>query len=363
MLRRFLLAAFGSTLVLLTGCTERSTALLTTDEVPVDALASADWQPRTVELRPLHRQLHLHGRVTTDADQTTPVYPLVRGVVEQVPVTLGDRVAKGQVLALIRSSEVADLQSRRAVAAIQRTSARQQLRAAASLFADGLAAERDVAAARAGYAKATAELTKLDKQLSVYGLSREGLLALRAPLAGTITEKLVTPGTHLNATNQERLFTISRLQQVWVLAEVFQADVSTIRTGDTATVSTLAYPNRRFAGRVDKVFNLLNPRTKTMQVRIRLDNADLLLKPGMYAQVQVRGKAAGPALPVVPRSSVLFVNGSRFVVVINGQQTLATREVTVHSTLGNLSYIASGLHPGEQIATRNPLLLYSELSQ
>lgn len=363
MIRPFLLTTLASTILVLTNCTERSTALLTTDEAPVDALASADLQPRTVQLRPLYRQLQVHGRVTTDADQTAPVYPLVSGVVEQVPVQLGDQVVKGQVLALLRSSEVVELQNQRTVADIQRTSAQQQLTTAASLFDDGLASERDVAQAQAVYNKAAGEVKKLGKQLSVYNLTPDGLLALRAPIAGTITEKNVTPRTQFNQTNQERLFTISSLRQVWVMADVFQADVQMIQPGDTATVSTLAYPGQQFTGQVDKIFQLLNPQTKTMQVRIRLDNAALLLKPGMYTQVQVRGRVTGEVLPAVPRGSVLFVNGSRFVVVINDQQELTTREVAVRGTLGNFSYIASGLHPGERIATHNPLLLYSELNQ
>ena len=357
-----LLAISLASLLFSAGCTERSTALLTTDSAIANPLADADFQPYTVQLRPLVRQLHLHGRVVTNADQTAPVYPLVGGVVEQVPVQLGDQVAKGQVLALIRSSEVAELQNQHRLAAIELETARQHLAATTSLFADGLASERDLHQAQATRHKADQALLNYAERLSIYDVSAAGLLPLRTPVAGIITEKNVAPRTQLNQTNQERLFTISGLQQVWVVADVFQADVPAIEVGDTATISTLADPDHPFTGQVDKVFHLLDPKTKTMRVRVRLANAALLLKPGMYARVQVRGQVESQLLPAVPKNSVLFVNGRRVVLVVNEQQELVTRDVQLSATSGELRCVTSGLRPGERVATRNPLLLYQELN-
>ena len=332
----------------------------TSQQLPADVVASL--HPDTVQLQPLQQQVQLQGRVALNADQTAPVFSLVSGVVEEVRVHLGDQVAKDQVLAVIKSGTAAKLVGELAVAGTRLKMAQQQLEATKSLLADGLAAGQAVAEARAELRNAQAAVVSLQKQRAVYGLDADGRLAVRAPIAGTITEKNVAIRSQLNATNQERLFTISQLQDVWVLADVFQADVQKVHVGDTAQVTTLAYPNQQFVGQIDKIFNLLDPQARTMKVRVRLDNTKLLLKPGMYAKMVVSGQQQEQQLPTIPAGSTVFANGRRFVLVLDGQQRVDTREVQLHGTVGAVSYVAAGLQPGEQVATRNQLLIYKELN-
>jgi len=363
---RFLVAPTLFACFLLPGCASPDTES-TAQEQPIARArlsqeVAASLHPDTVQLQPLRQQVQLQGKVALNADQTAPVYPLVSGVVEEVRVHLGDQVTKGQVLAIIRSSSIAELQGKQHVAGTRLKMAQQQLAATESLLADGLAAGQAVTEAKAELRNARAEVSSLEKQRAVYGISADGLLAVRAPIAGTITEKNVAVRSQLNAANQERLFTISQLQHVWVLADVFQKDVQKVHVGDTAKVTTLAYPNQQFVGQIDKIFNLLDPNTRTMRVRVSLNNANLLLKPGMYAKLIVDGQPQDQELPTIPAGSTVFANGRRFVLVLDEQQRIKTREVQLHGTVGGVSYVAAGLQPGEQVATRNQLLLYNELN-
>ena len=315
----------------------------------------------TVHARPVRNELVLSGQIASDGDKTVKVYPLVGGVVEQLSVELGDHVSKGQVLAVIRSGEIADLQNQSSTAGSDLDIARKNLQVAEDQFQDGLASERDVTLARQELRKAQSNVGKSQKQLSVYGVSADGTYTLRAPISGFITEKNVTDHMQFNADNVGNLFTVSNLDDVWILANVFESDISKVKQGYEAKVTTLSYPDKTFTGRIDKVFNVLDPDSKVMKVRVRLDNPGYLLKPEMYAQIKVENTEDRKML-AVPAQCVVFDKDRHFVLVFQDRHHVETREVQVAKTVGDTAYIAAGLHEGERIIAQNQLLVYDELN-
>jgi cobalt-zinc-cadmium efflux system membrane fusion protein len=164
-----------------------------------------------------------------------------------------------------------------------------------------------------------------------------------------------------NADNVGNLFTVSNLDDVWILANVFESDISKVQEGYKADVTTLSYPDKHFTGRIDKVFNVLDPESKVMKVRVRLDNPGYLLKPEMYAQIKVQNTENRRML-AIPAKSVVFDKDRNFVMVYQDKSHIQTREVTIDKTVGDVSYVATGLRDGEKIIAQNQLLVYDELN-
>lgn len=315
----------------------------------------------TVRREPVRDELSLSGQIATDGDKTVKVYPLVGGVVEQLSVELGDHVEKGQVLAVIKSGEIADLQNQSSTAGTDLDIARKNLSVLEDQYKAGLASERDVSLARQELRKAQSNVGKSQKQLGVYGVSADGTYTLRAPISGFITEKNVTDHMQFNADNVGNLFTVSNLDDVWILANVFESDISKVKEGYAADVTTLSYPDKHFTGRIDKVFNVLDPESKVMKVRVKLNNPGYLLKPEMYAQVKVLNTENQQML-AVPAKCVVFDKDRNFVMVFKDRHHVETREVKIAKTVGDVSYVQTGLKDGEHIIAQNQLLVYDELN-
>ena len=136
-------------------------------------------------------------------------------------------------------------------------------------FKAGLAAERDVVLAREELRKAQSNLGKTNKQLGIYGVSKDGHYTITAPISGFITDKNVTENMQYTTASAGNFFTIADLDQVWVLANVFEADIANVKLGYKADITTLSYPDKHFHGVVDKVFNVLDPDSKALKVRIQ----------------------------------------------------------------------------------------------
>ncbi|MDB5233956.1 MAG: transporter [Hymenobacter sp.] len=315
----------------------------------------------TVRERPVQDELVLTGEIQSDGDKTVKVYPLVGGVVERLNVQLGDKVTKGQLLAVIKSGEIADVQNQTTAATSDLDIAKKNLAVAEDMYKAGLNSERDVVLARAEVTKARGTVGKNIKQLSVYGIGKNGVYELRAPISGFITEKNATEHEQFNNDNVQNLFTVSNLDDVWIMANVFESDISKVKVGYAADVTTLSYPDKHFRGKIDKVFNVLDPDSKVMKVRVRLQNPGYLLKPEMYAQVRVENTEAAKAL-ALPAKSVVFDKDRNFVMVYRDRTHVETRPVTLSKTVGDYSYVTTGVKRGDVVIAKEQLLVYDELN-
>lgn len=160
--------------------------------------------------------------------------------------------------------------------------------------------------------------------------------------------------------NSANIFTISELDDVWVMANVFETDIAKIKEGYEADVVTVSYPDEPFHGKIDKINNFLDPATKTMQVRIRIDNKNMLLKPEMFATVYVKYTDHDEKI-AVPSAAVIFDNSKNYVLVFKDKFNIAVRQVEVAKTSGDLTYLSSGLQADEKVISKNQLLIYDAL--
>jgi cobalt-zinc-cadmium efflux system membrane fusion protein len=318
----------------------------------------------TAKIATMKDELNLSGEVANDDNNVVKVFPFSSGQVVDVKVSLGDKVSKGQTLAIMRSADVAgnytDLSSTRSDVAVTK----RQLEQAEYLYKSGIASERDYTEAKENYNKALAANNKVQSQLSINGggnTSANGMLVIKAPQSGYIVEKNTTSGSFIRQDNNGSMFTISNMKDVWIWANVFESDISKVKEGYTAKVTTIAYPGKVFTGKVNQVSSVLDPDNKVMKIKIALPNPDMLLKPQMFTNVVITNNESTQSVSL-PAKAIVFDNSKNFVVVYNGKCDLKVREVSVIKTVGDVSYIGSGLQPGDKVISKNQLLLYDAIT-
>jgi len=350
----------------LTSCEEKKTGTMETkQQVCVSDSLAKMITIDTARESSMKNELKLTGEVSFDENKVVKVFPFASGQVMKVNVSLGDKVTQGQVLAVIRSADVAgnysDLTSARADLAISK----RQLEQAEYLFKNGISSERDYTEAKENYNKAVAADSKVREQISINGggnTNAAGTLIVKAPRSGFIVEQNITSGNFIRPDNSSSLFTISDMKDVWIKANVFETDISKVKVGYAAKITTLAYPDKVFTGKVNNVGSVLDPDSKVMTVRISLANPDMLLKPEMFTNVTISNSEAAQAV-AIPATAVVFDSGKNYVVVYNSKCNLQVREVNVIKSVEDTTYLSSGVKPGDKLVSKNQLLLYNALVQ
>lgn len=306
----------------------------------------------------------LTGDVSFNENTVVKVFPRSSGQVIQSNVSLGDHVRKGQVLAVIRSADVAgnysDLTSSNADLAI----ARRQLDNAEQLYKNGISSEREYTEARENYAKARAAQNKVQSLIAINGgsnSSASGQYVLTAPIDGFIVEKKVNAGNFIRPDAGENVFTISDLKTVWIEANVYESDIAKVHEGFPAEVRVPAYPDRTFRGRIDKLSQVLDPQSKALRARIAIDNAELLLKPDMFAKVTVWNTVGEEGI-CVPTSALINDNGRSYVVVYNGPDNMQVAQVKILRNGPVSTFITSGVTPGQRVVTKFQNLIFTQLT-
>lgn len=306
--------------------------------------------------------INLTGKVSFNDENVVRVFPLISGIAQDVKVMLGDYVTKGQTLAVIKSSEMAGYSTDLITAQSNLQVAKKNLDVTSDMYKSGLASSRDYLEAQTGYEQAKASLTKAERILQINGGSTNGSYTVKAPISGFVVEKFLTNNMAIRPDNSTNLFTISDLKNVWVLANVYEANIPYIKPGNSVNVTTVSYPDKIFKGKIDKIMNVLDPTNKVMKVRIVLPNPDYLLKPEMFANVTVYSSSDGKEGLTIPSKALIFDNSQYYVLVYNSAKDLSIRPVEIANSSNDKTYITSGLKEGERIITSDALLIYQQLN-
>lgn len=315
----------------------------------------------TARLERTKSELKLYGKVTANNSKMVQIFPIVGGNVVELNVELGDYVEKGKVLAVIRSGEVAEFDRERKDAQNEVLVAEKNLQIAKDLFSSKLNSERDVLTAQKELEKSQSELGRINEVFSIYGLTSSSKYYVKAPISGFVVEKSISHDMQLRPDRSENIFTIAQIDNIWIMANVNESDIAKIKLGYDAEVRTLSYPDRVFYGKVDRIFNVLDPETKTMKARITIDNKDYALKPEMNANVLLKFEDDTKMI-AISSSAVIFDKSKNFVMVFKDARNIETRLVEVSKQVGNTTYISSGLNEGEVIITKSQLLIYDALN-
>jgi cobalt-zinc-cadmium efflux system membrane fusion protein len=334
-----------------------------TDRVCISDSMAGSIRIDTVREQAINDEVKLSGEVAFNDNKVVKIFPFSSGQVLKVMVSLGDKVSKGQTLAIIKSADVAGNYSDLSVSGNDIVITKKQMDNAESLFKNGIASEKEFIEARENYNKAVAAAEKIKEQIHINGggrTSASGTYIVTAPISGYIVEKNAQPGSFIRGDNTQNLFTVGDITNVWIWANVYETDVAKVKEGYTAEVNTLAYPGKTFIGRVDKANQILDPDTKVMRVRIALKNDSLELKPEMFANVRIKNEEK-IQMTTIPSEGIITDNGKNFVIVYYDKCHVEIRQVEIFKTVNGITYISSGLQTGEKIISKNQVLLYRAL--
>lgn len=297
-------------------------------------------------------QLRVTGTVSPDISRAVPVISLAVGRVVEINARLGDTVKKGQLLLKVQSADISGAFSdyQKAVADEQLT--QTQLERAKLLFDKGAISQNDLQIAQNAEAKAKVDVSNTAEKLRVLGsptLDRpSGLVEIRAPIAGVITDQQVTNASGVAGLGSPNPFTISDLSSVWVLCDVYENDLSNVHLGEKVDIRLNAYPDQVFAGTITNIGPVLDPNIRTAKVRIEMQNPGLM-RPGMFvtATFHAREKQKRAA---VPATAVLHLHDRDWVYEpVKGNQFRRKEVVGGDMLAGGMQEIVSGLEPGQQV--------------
>ena len=303
----------------------------------------------------------LPAQLALDEDHTVRVASPVSGRVRTLDAAPGDRVAAGGALAHIVSSDVAQAQSDLQRASATLTTALTSLARARDLFAHHIIAQRDLQQALNDSAQARAERDRAQARVQQLGTGPDvgEEYVLRAPIGGDVVDRVANPGMEVRPDLPAPLFTVSRLDTLWLTASVYERDLNTVRRGQCVLFTTEALPDRTIAARIVHVSSALDPVTRTATLRALVPNASRALHPLMFGEVRIIAPDSS-GLPVVPTLALVTQGDATVVFVQTGPGRFALRPVHVTNDDGQTAVVIDGLRPGEVIVTRGSLLLSAE---
>jgi RND family efflux transporter MFP subunit len=312
------------------------------------------------------------GVVQANSYKETPVVSLVGGIVRSVSAELGQNVRRGQQVAVVFSNELADAQARYLTAMAVLDEHHRHHTRTMKLVEIGAASRQELEMATSQLRDAESNVANLRQKLMLLGLSSQRIdslnstsqvsseVNLTAPNAGTITSRSVNPGEVIEA-NKE-LIRVTDLSTVWVVGQVYEKDLATVRVGSGTNVTSDAYPGQIFRGRVTYVDPKIDPATRTAQVRIEMANPRQMFKIGMF--VNVAFGALGPGektMPIVPKDAVQTIGSQQFVfVATDNSNEFVMRPVSLGSESNGFFPALEGVNVGDQLVTQGSFLLRAE---
>ncbi|MBI4740478.1 MAG: efflux RND transporter periplasmic adaptor subunit [Betaproteobacteria bacterium] len=307
--------------------------------------------------------LRLPGRLVWDEDRTVRVFPQLAGRVVRLHADVGSPVKAGVPLATLSSPDfgqaLADLKKAEADARL----ARQALERNRELLAAGVIAQKDAQQAEADHARAAAEAGRAASRLKLLGYAGtstdngvDQTYTLSSPLAGIVVERNLNPGQELRS-DQIALapFVVTDPTSLWIQLDASESDLAGVRQGEAFQLEITQYPGERFAGRIARVADFVDPVARTIKVRGVVPNPGRRLKGEMFATALI---ALPPSRHLrVDAKAVFLIGGQRFVFVEESPGRYARRRVETRSEAAGRVEVASGLAAGEKVVVEGNLNL------
>ena len=317
----------------------------------------------TAGQRAARSQLVVTGTVSPDVSRTVPVVSLAAGRVAEIRARLGDSVEKGQLLMRVQSSDISGAFADYRKAVADEVLARTQLDRANDLYAHGAIALNDLQVAQDAEDKAKVDVETTTEHLRLLGGDLNhpsGIVDIVAPVSGVITDQQVTNAGGVQGLGSN-LFTISDLSYIWVLCDVHENDLPSVRVGETADIRLNAYPGQVFKGAISNIGAVLDPNIRTAKVRIEVRNPGLM-RIGMFVTATFHGMTE-ERRAVVPASAILHLHDRDWVFVPVGGDQFRRTEVAAGEMLpNNMQEIVSGIQSGQQVVN-DPLALENTVEQ
>lgn len=308
-----------------------------------------------VQTRNVNDEVHVNCSVTPDVNLSVPVVSLGSGRVVEIKSKLGDTVKKGQVMLLIDSPDISGAFSDYQKFKADQVLTAKQLARAQLLYDKGAVALAVLEAAQDADSKAKVDMETAAAHVKILGGDINNptpLLPVRAPISGVIVDQQITGGTGVRSLdNQQALFTIANLSQVWVVCDVYQDMLSRVHVGDIADITVDGFAHDQFPGKVINISQVMDPNTRTAKVRIELPNPQGIMRAGMYVNAMFRAFHPVERI-VVPASAVVHLHDKDWVYTPAGENRFRRVAVQLGSQeKDGTVQVLSGLKPNDQIVS------------
>ncbi len=318
--------------------------------ISTDKIQKLGVRTEAASMKAIDKIVRAAGRIEPDERRVYTISPKFEGYVERLYVNAtGQAVDKGQPLFEVYSPELVSAQREYAIAA----QGVESLKGAESGAQDGMRQLAESSLMR---------LKNWDiSEEQIRALAKSGdtkrTLTFRSPVSGIVAEKKALQGMRFMP--GEMLYQVVDLSSVWVFADVFEQDIGLVKPGARAKVKINAYPDKEFAGAVTYVYPTLKAETRTVQVRIELPNPGQLLKPGMFAQVELAALARKSSV-TVPLSAVIDSGTRRIVLVQVKEGRFEPREVKLGARSDDHVEVLDGVKDGELVVVAANFLIDAE---
>ena len=297
--------------------------------------------------------------IVADASHFAVVNAPAAGVVRRLIADFGSRVSRGSPLALIESAEVGEARSKLQAARARVSVSEAAFKREEELHGKGVAALKEVQAARQELESARSEAAAASASLGMIGTSdgSSGSYVLRAPISGMVTKRQATMGTMVSV--NEPLFEIVDPSALWADLDVPEPQAPGVRPGQRVVLRVQGLADREFHGTIVAVAPVVDPQTRTIRARARLLRPDPVLRANMYARAVIQTAPSQTAV-LVPRAAVQDAKGVKLVFVRLAEDRYETRRVRVQPGQGDLVVVNAGVRPGELVVTTGSFLLKTE---
>lgn len=300
------------------------------------------------------------GSIEAMPEKLVKITPPLSGRITRLQRALGDSVKAGDALFTLDSAELSAAHADDSKAKSALLQARQELQRQKTLFEAEIAARKDYEAAQAAFDQANSDAQASADKLAQYGASAGGTrgtrrdYVLRSPIAGTVIAMEGAQGGYWNDINAP-VMTVADLSTVWLSANVAERDLAQVAVGQAARITLDAWPGKDFEGKVAYVGAVLDSETRTVKVRVAIDNRSGIFKPGMFAHAGFAGATRRGLM--VPAAALLQSGLVTRVMVERGPLRFEARVVQVGASRGDQVEIVSGLKAGERIVVKEGVLL------
>lgn len=311
--------------------------------------------------------------IEMNMDRAAMINPRMTGKTVRIIASQGDKVKAGQPLAYLDSVELYKIWADylKALGKVELT--RKSLQREEILFQKKISPEKDVLKARQELGEAETDLNLAKEHFRLFGVDiaqfaeakgngSHPLVSVTSPVSGVVIEKAITQGEIVNP--EKMLFMVADLSTLWVIIDVYEKDMSSLRVGADVKVSVTPYPDKIFKGKISYIADVVDEKTRTEKARVTIDNASGLLKPGMFATILTEARNGGnERLIAVPEEAVLFESSARYVFVRVSPDKFKKRDIETGRVFGKSLEVTAGLKEGEMIAVKGTFILKSELKK
>jgi cobalt-zinc-cadmium efflux system membrane fusion protein len=335
-------------------------------------------------LQNISSQITLPGSLSLNSNKTAHITSFVHGQISGLSVDLGTKVRRGQTLITINSPDFGQAQADFLEARAALKLSQQEYERAMRLREEKAIEEREYLRRKADYEKLSTEFGALGSALHSYGITHEQMdeliakcdamedeeykceiadpyLPILSPISGTVIFRDAIIGSHIEP--EKILFTVSDLKTLWAILDAYEKDIPYISEESRVHILSPLYPDKKFTGKVTYIGETIDPKLRTVKVRVEIPNTEGLLKPNMYIQGILENQTQGKGILTVPEEAIQNLDGKKVVFVMESRGVFATREVAIGNKIDHRRIIRSGLKPGEHLVIKGAFTIKTEMKK